>query len=313
MRCTCDFPDQKEDKVVKELAWRELRGLLPDTREAVSLGGVLGLPSHQKSEIVSAAKELGLHALADMLAAVKPDPFGDFGWPHLFPKGRYWLGPEAIKANLPDGSWALGSGSEWEDREGDPDICVGAEVLLGKHRSIDGIANWNHEMEQYAGTRAVIERQSGDPVASVRTFQVAGNMWAWRARDMVVLRTEDGLALEGELLEVLEGRRRVSHAALSKDQEIWAQRIGAITKIDGRWEVNRDAPCFGPKLEIKVWDETADIVGLDAKKAGIDRPSQPYICDSWGVTRHESPPRDDLNNPLLGGHPAAGKWTTTLW
>lgn len=65
-------------------------------------------------------------------------------------------------------------------------IVVGTEVILGRHRSVEGDDNWTTEMGPYVGQRARIMEQSGvDGMGcpGVRV-DVDQRQWFWRIRDM---------------------------------------------------------------------------------------------------------------------------------
>ncbi len=65
---------------------------------------------------------------------------------------------------------------------------VGAQVVLGRHRMVDGDDNWADEMMQYVGrTARVVEHvgvdTSGCPIIRV---DIDGGSWVWRVRDLRV-------------------------------------------------------------------------------------------------------------------------------
>jgi hypothetical protein len=67
-----------------------------------------------------------------------------------------------------------------------------AEVILGRHRPVDGDANWASEMENFASQRARVTRlrgvdNAGCPVVSV---DVDGGEFAWRTRDLTAAPAE---------------------------------------------------------------------------------------------------------------------------
>lgn len=65
-------------------------------------------------------------------------------------------------------------------------VSVGTEVVLGRHRAVDGDDNWADEMQQYVGRRArVVELSGVDGVGcpGVRV-DIDGQQWFWRIRDV---------------------------------------------------------------------------------------------------------------------------------
>ena len=64
---------------------------------------------------------------------------------------------------------------------------LGAKVRLGRHRDVNGDANWNEAMEAFVGqvgevTEHLGADSQGCPVLHVTTD--SGN-WAWRVRDLM--------------------------------------------------------------------------------------------------------------------------------
>lgn len=65
-------------------------------------------------------------------------------------------------------------------------VTVGTEIVLGRHRMVDGDDNWADEMQQFVGRRARVVEQSGvDGVGcpGVRV-DIDGGQWFWRIRDV---------------------------------------------------------------------------------------------------------------------------------
>ncbi|MBL8966961.1 MAG: SH3 domain-containing protein [Spirochaetaceae bacterium] len=73
-------------------------------------------------------------------------------------------------------------------RAGSYGFKVGDEVILGRHRALNGDENWTEEMDAYVGMRAkIIElvAGSGDAVGCVLVrVDVDGGDWAWRAENL---------------------------------------------------------------------------------------------------------------------------------
>lgn len=73
-------------------------------------------------------------------------------------------------------------------RAGSYGFKVGDEVILGRHRELNGDANWTEEMDAYVGMRAkIIELVpgGGDAVGCVLVrVDVDGGDWAWRAENL---------------------------------------------------------------------------------------------------------------------------------
>ncbi len=69
------------------------------------------------------------------------------------------------------------------------DVEVGSRVALGRHRPVDGDANWNERMEAYVGQTAVVTGLSGhDPAdCSIVQVDVDEGRWYWRLRDLELL------------------------------------------------------------------------------------------------------------------------------
>lgn len=70
-------------------------------------------------------------------------------------------------------------------------VTVGASVMLGRHRMVDGDDNWADDMGQYVGRRARVVEQAGVDSAGCPGIRVDidGQSWFWRIRDV---RMSDG-------------------------------------------------------------------------------------------------------------------------
>jgi hypothetical protein len=68
-------------------------------------------------------------------------------------------------------------------------IHIGTLVILGRHRSVDGYANWVDAMQSYVGMQARVTTltgldSGGCPVVNV---DVDGGAYYWRIRDMTIV------------------------------------------------------------------------------------------------------------------------------
>lgn len=65
-------------------------------------------------------------------------------------------------------------------------VRVGAVVVLGRHRMVNGDDNWADEMMQYVGRRARVVEQSGTDSAGCPGVRVDidSQAWFWRIRDL---------------------------------------------------------------------------------------------------------------------------------
>lgn len=133
-----------------------------------------------------------------------------------------------------------GSGSTWPDLDGDPDVVVGAIVLVGAHRYTLGARNASVAGEHPIGQVRRVEEDYGAARPSkihyvgVRHATSDKLVWA-RVRDCVCLVRANGeLTPEGGLVKLLE---TVPTARLFRDPAArghavvaWALRAGLLTK-----------------------------------------------------------------------------------
>ena len=65
-------------------------------------------------------------------------------------------------------------------------IDVGSEVVLGRHRPVDGEANWVEDMEAFVGRRARVTERIGvdEQGCALVHVDVDEGGWFWRLRDM---------------------------------------------------------------------------------------------------------------------------------
>ncbi len=65
-------------------------------------------------------------------------------------------------------------------------VAEGSEVVLGRHREVDGDANWVREMEPLLGRRAHVTELGGvdDRGCALVRIDLDGGTWMWRLRDM---------------------------------------------------------------------------------------------------------------------------------
>ena len=64
---------------------------------------------------------------------------------------------------------------------------IGARVRLGRHRAVDGDANWASDMEAWVGQTGTVTEHLGADGAGcpVIHVDVDGGSWAWRVRDLM--------------------------------------------------------------------------------------------------------------------------------
>jgi hypothetical protein len=139
---------------------------------------------------------------------------------------------------MTENNWAEGSGSTWEDLDGDPRIVPGTEVLVGKHREVKGNRNWNDAMFKHVGRcfRVISAEKYSGGMDEARLVRLEENCWSWRARDLVCLRTADGeLTDEGATLGRLDGwateSNRLRYAQCDARLQ-WALRAGLLEVCD---------------------------------------------------------------------------------
>jgi hypothetical protein len=62
-------------------------------------------------------------------------------------------------------------------------------VILGRHRAVDGDANWVSSMDQYVGRQARVARLAGTDTAGcpVVAVDVDDGQFYWRIRDMTII------------------------------------------------------------------------------------------------------------------------------
>ncbi|MCB9596666.1 MAG: hypothetical protein H6719_28335 [Sandaracinaceae bacterium] len=72
-------------------------------------------------------------------------------------------------------------------------IRVGAQVVLGRHRPVEGDDNWQSEMTPFVGRSARVVRLAGTDSAGCPgvNVDVDGAEWFWRARDLRVGASDD--------------------------------------------------------------------------------------------------------------------------
>jgi hypothetical protein len=111
-------------------------------------------------------------------------------------------------------SYAEGSGSTWEDLDGEPRIQPGAEVLVGQHRAVatkgdHGLLDWADERAPWVGRRLCVREVPGTlHGVRVAALGVVADC-LFRARDLVCLKTVDGtLTEEGRALKWLASHWR---------------------------------------------------------------------------------------------------------
>jgi len=68
-------------------------------------------------------------------------------------------------------------------------VAVGSEVVLGRHRAVDGEPNWADDMDAYVGRTATVTRLVGTDVTQCGIVNVSADdgAWQWRIRDALPL------------------------------------------------------------------------------------------------------------------------------
>lgn len=130
-------------------------------------------------------------------------------------------------------------------------ISVGTEIILGRHRAVDGNDNWVEDMEEYVGRSGRVTELfgvdgSGCPVVHV---DIDGGDWFWRVRDMQ-LGSGGGTSASGACgmtdetvsygaIQVGTKVRLERHSAWQGDAN-WAEPMGAfvgreatVTSLEG--------------------------------------------------------------------------------
>lgn len=144
---------------------------------------------------------------------------------------------------MTENTWAEGSGSAWEDLDGDPRITPGAEVLVGWHRPVEtrsesGRLDWTVEHEPWVGCRLRVREVPGTRYgARVAVLGVVERKLGclFRVRDMVCLKTADGkLTSEGWALQHvseqwLNGRRGWYTKREDENMAQWMYQAGIMT------------------------------------------------------------------------------------
>ena len=196
--------------------------------------------------------------------------------------------------------WAEGSGSTWQDLDGDPRIVPGAEVLVGWRDSNRNINRGEHEL----GRRRTVERAW--PIDEDREMALTlTKNWSWYTRDLVCLRTADGeLTEEGRALEHLNAGRSVR-----PKMRHWLERAGIVIEGLGTdmrrliMALGREEPrdCAGCHYQGTITDhchkcqsghsewkprkyETPPVVApYHSPPALLERLAAPVMCASCGV------------------------------
>jgi len=67
-------------------------------------------------------------------------------------------------------------------------LAVGTEVMLGRHRPVNGDDNWDAQMDPFVGRTAHITELIGvdDTGCGLVHIDVDGGQWFWRARDLTI-------------------------------------------------------------------------------------------------------------------------------
>jgi hypothetical protein len=149
------------------------------------------------------AESYGMIAEGSLVVLGRHDELG--GDPNWNEDMAEFVGKRAKVVELAgaDGSGFLGvrvEGNDWFWRarnlalagrgaEGSYGWSVGDEVLLGRHREIEGSANWAEEMEAFVGMRARITELLGPEGDAAGCFLVSVDVdsgeWSWRAENLL--------------------------------------------------------------------------------------------------------------------------------
>ncbi|HRY72956.1 MAG TPA: SH3 domain-containing protein [Spirochaetia bacterium] len=149
------------------------------------------------------AESYGMIAEGSLVVLGRHDELG--GDPNWNEDMAEFVGKKAKVAELAgsDGSGFLGvrvEGNDWfwrarnlamvgRGQAGSYGWRVGDEVILGRHREIEGSSNWAEEMEAYVGMRATITALLGPEGDSAGCFLVSvdadGGEWSWRAENLL--------------------------------------------------------------------------------------------------------------------------------
>jgi hypothetical protein len=73
-------------------------------------------------------------------------------------------------------------------------IAIGVQVVLGRHREVNGDANWDATMDQYVGTSGRVTQLAGvdDQGCPVVRIDLDQGTYVWRVRDMTVTPSATG-------------------------------------------------------------------------------------------------------------------------
>lgn len=210
--------------------------------------------------------------------------------------------------------YAEGSGSTWEDLDGDPRIVAGAEVLVGRQRHFRG-ADTPYQDEAVGGRATVINVGVGGTTGARYTALREFAFTAY-SRDLVCLRTADGeLTEEGRALEAVG---RYDLGALTMEMSDWFKRAGILVVPErGQWYVDprRLAMALGREekaeavvtlttgpVEAMVLAKAMERVKADLERDISDAMQRPVNAYFWR-TAQEPRERSGLPWSPLSDHP----------
>lgn len=181
-------------------------------------------------------------------------------------------------------------------------IREGSLVRLGRHRSVEGNANWDPSMEHFVGrVTPVVSARGLDPQGCpILEVAVDGGEYVWRVRDMSVV--DQGSTRE---------HSRVPEIAVApgivRDPRVYSVGLGALT----RRAASVSTGCAGwvgaqPTLTLLLQDDFATLTLMARATADtvllVRTPGGEYVCV------------DDVEgrDPVLTGHAVAGRYEVYL-
>jgi len=164
-------------------------------------------------------------------------------------------------------------------------VREGTEVVLGRHRPVDGDDNWSAEMTPFVGRRARVVELSGTDTQGCPGVRVDvdGREWFWRVRDLrpadgeapIVFRpglaSDHGRPQAGPVAEVAADPRVPQQCGLTDETVAWGPVgvgtevvIGRHRPVDGEtnWVAEME-PFVGRRAAVTV------LVGVDEQGCGL--------------------------------------------
>jgi len=194
---------------------------------------------------------------------------------------------------MTENNWAEGSGSVWEDFDGDPRIVPGAEVLVGEREP------FYHKAHH--GKRMVVTQETNRSRIGLRLSDSA--VVFFRPRDLVCLKTADGvLTAEGALLAKWAGLGRSqlecgqwSGFNAAQAEIAWAIRAGIMVAAAERGGYVLDMRRFDMAMGRQPEPENTDEQFVDGNMESADAPAwkaakqrgEPFEVFNWALTPAE--------------------------